>query len=57
MRDKESSPFGVRFKGTKLPWKVVTPSAEKGKPAHVVGKEHWCTKMQESTTCSPSTCS
>ena len=47
MRDKESNPFGVRFKGTKLPWKVVTPSDKKGKPPDVVWKEHWCTKQQE----------
>ena len=35
VRDKESNPFGVRFKGTKLPWKVVTLSAEKDKAGDV----------------------
>ena len=47
VRDKESNPFGVRFKGTKLPWKVVIPSAEKGKPPDVEWKEKWCSKAQE----------
>ena len=47
VRDKEPNPLGVRFKGTKIPWKVVTPSAEKGKPPNAEWKEHWRTKVQE----------
>ena len=47
VRDKESNPFGVRFTGSKIPWKIVTPSAEKGKPPEVERKEHRCSKVQE----------
>ena len=47
VRDKESNGFGVCFKGTKLPWNVVTPSAEKDKLPDVEWKEHWCFKVQE----------
>ena len=47
VRDKDSNVFGVRFKGTKLPWKALIPAAEKGKPADIVWKEETCTKQQE----------
>ena len=47
MHDQESNPFGVRFRGTKIPWKIVAPSAEKGKPPEVEWKEHRCSKVQE----------
>ena len=47
VRDKESNPFGVCFTGTNIPWKIITPSAEKCKPPVVEWKEHLCSKVQE----------
>ena len=39
--------FGVRFKDTKIPWKIVTKLAEKGKQPDVELKEHCCSKVEE----------